>query len=159
GGGADDWIALAIDLRDAKNAGDAEAALAVLGAARAKFGDAPTLDAAAATTAFALGRVEEAIALYEGARARAPQDRELPKMLAPLYRERLARLAESGRPNAAAAELARAEDFFDRLGADPAIAPAIAIERARTRIAAGKGLLGQGEVEAARDLLADAVVL
>ncbi|HTJ42108.1 MAG TPA: tetratricopeptide repeat protein [Kofleriaceae bacterium] len=153
GGGSDDWVALARDLRDSKGVPDPEAALAICLAARAKFGGDATATAAAAGHAAALGRVEQAIALYEAARAIDAADPELARKLAPLYRERLARLAESGRPNAARDQLQTIERFLDGAPGD------WRGERALARVTAGKGLLGQGDVEAARTLLASSIEL
>jgi tetratricopeptide (TPR) repeat protein len=156
GGVAADWVALARALRDSKTSPDPEAALAVCKAGLARFPADPTLAAAAAEHAAALGRVEQPIALDEAARAIAKGDATLAHRLAGLYRERLARLSESGRAGAARAQLAHLEAFLD--GAEQQFgAGAWRADRAAARIVAGKGLLGQGDVDGARDLLARAV--
>jgi hypothetical protein len=150
------WIALADDLRSAKVDADPRAALAVCAGAIAALGADPATLACAAEHAAALGRVEQPIALYQLARADGATV-AIDRALAPLQRERLARLYEGGRPNAAQDELARDEQFLDdaagRFGGDWDVL------RAELRVAAGKGLLGLGDAEAASSLLAGAVRL
>lgn len=115
GAGAVAWADLAAVIRDRAADDDSldeetrtqatRAALAVCLDGLVRFPDDPTLLAAAATHAAALDRIAQPIALYERARAKAPDDRELARRLADLYRDRLGRLGVGGRPRAAAARL------------------------------------------------------
>ena len=154
-GGPTAWIALA-DALGAGAATDPRAALGVCSAAIAGFGATPDLLACAARHAASMGRVEQPIALYEAARA-AGETAPIDRALAALQRERLARLYEGGRPNAAHDELARDEKFLDaaaaRFGGDWDGL------RAELRTTAGRGLLGLGDVDGAHALLAGAVRL
>jgi tetratricopeptide (TPR) repeat protein len=158
GGTPADWARLARTLRGAGAGGDPTAALAACRTGLARFPDDPTLLAAAAAAAASVGRVEQPIRLYEAARAHAPADPQLAHHLVPLYRERLAGLAESGRPLAARAELDRLERFFAdatrRFGAG-----AWTHDHAATLVTAGRGRLGHGDVDGARGLLQRSLAL
>jgi tetratricopeptide (TPR) repeat protein len=81
---------------------DRQAALAVCMAGLAKFPTDADLLAAAAGDARSLGRIEQAIGFAEAAlRAQPDVDPTATLRLGKLYGERIARLAESGRPTAA----------------------------------------------------------
>ncbi|MCE9579503.1 MAG: hypothetical protein K8W52_40655 [Deltaproteobacteria bacterium] len=123
--------------------GDPTAALAVEATALVRFPDDPALLTAAAERALALGRLEQAIALDQAAFALAPRDADLGHRLAALYRERTARLAATGRPNAAAAELTAFERFLGtvaRLGD-------FASDRADALVAVARAQAGQGDLD------------
>jgi tetratricopeptide (TPR) repeat protein len=127
--------------------GDPIAALAVDETALVRFPDDPALLAAAATRAVTAGRLEQAIALDRAALALTPRDAGLRARLAGLYGERTARLAQTNRPRAAAAELAAIEQF---LAAAPALPAADAAKiRAAALVALAKAQAGQGELDAA----------
>jgi tetratricopeptide (TPR) repeat protein len=81
---------------------DAAAALAVCLAGLAKFPGDPDLLAAAGGDARSLGRIDQAIALYEQAlHATGEIDAAVALRLGKLYAERIQRLASGGRPTAA----------------------------------------------------------
>lgn len=99
----DAYLQLAEELRVDDHAPDPAAALATLIAGLRAFPDDPALAAAAAADARTLGRVDQAIALYERALLHAPDvDTAAALRLGKLYGERIARLASGGRPRAAA---------------------------------------------------------
>ncbi len=101
-GTADSYSELASLLRVDERAADAAAALATDLAGLAKFPGDTTLIAAAAGDAHALGRTDQAIQLYESA-LHGSRELDAPSVLrlGSLYGERIARLAEGGRPRAA----------------------------------------------------------
>lgn len=99
---ADAYAELAAALRVDEHAPDAAAALATCLAGLAKFPQDPGLALAAASDARALGRVDQAIELYERALHASPDvDSAAALRLGKLYGERIARLAGGGRPRAA----------------------------------------------------------
>ncbi|MBL9015722.1 MAG: hypothetical protein JNL83_16175, partial [Myxococcales bacterium] len=99
----DAYLELADELRVDEHAPDPAAALATLLAGLRAFPDDPALAAAAAGDARTLGRIEQAIELYERSLLRASDvDTAAALRLGKLYGERIARLAGGGRPRAAA---------------------------------------------------------
>jgi len=93
---------LATALTADDHAPDAAAALAVCLAGLARFPGTPALLAAAGGDARTLGRIDQAIALYEQAlHATGELDAGLALRLGRLYAERIQRLASGGRPSAA----------------------------------------------------------
>ena len=98
----DAYLELAEALRTDEHAPDPAAALATLIAGLRKFPDDAALATAAAGDARSLGRVDQAIDLYERSLLRAPDvDTSAALRLGKLYGERIARLASGGRPGAA----------------------------------------------------------
>lgn len=101
---ADAYLELASALRadDPPGTGDPAGALAVCLAGLIKFRDDQSLLTAAGGDAKALGRVEHAILLYEGAlRGASEVDTMSALRLGKLYGDRISRLATGGRPAAA----------------------------------------------------------
>ncbi len=99
---ADAYGQLAQALRVDEHAPDPAAALATCLAGLAKFPGEPNLAVAAAGDARALGRIDQAIALYELAlRQSSDVDSAAALRLGKLYGERIGRLAGGGRPRAA----------------------------------------------------------
>lgn len=96
------YARLASSLRNADSAADAAAALALCLAGLAQFPEDAALLAAAGGDARTLGRIEQAIALYERAlRATDELDAAIALRLGKLYADRIERLATGGRPAAA----------------------------------------------------------
>ena len=98
---ADAYASLATALRVDERVPDPQAALAVELAGLARFpGDLAVL-AGAAGDARELGRIDQAIALYEQALHTTELDTALALRLGKLYADRIQRLASGGRPSAA----------------------------------------------------------
>ncbi|MBA3463112.1 MAG: hypothetical protein H0T46_24360 [Deltaproteobacteria bacterium] len=98
----DAYLELADVIRTDEHAPDAAAALATCLAGLAKFPGDPSLAAAAAADARTLGRIDQAIQLYEMALRGSPEvDTAAALRLGKLYGERIGRLAGGGRPHAA----------------------------------------------------------
>jgi len=99
---AEAFIALASTLRNHEQTADPAAALAVGLAGLAKYPKDTELLVSAGNDARALGRIEQAIALYEAALANTKEvDTATALRLGRLYGDRIARLASAGRPAAA----------------------------------------------------------
>jgi tetratricopeptide (TPR) repeat protein len=99
---ADSYAELASRLRTDEPAPSPAAALAVAFAGLARHPGDPQLLASAGGDARALGRIDQAIELYEGALRGSPDvDATLALRLGKLYADRIARLARTGRPRAA----------------------------------------------------------
>ncbi|MBV8759166.1 MAG: hypothetical protein JO257_17895 [Deltaproteobacteria bacterium] len=139
---ADAYVQLAAALRKDEHAPDPVGALAVCEAGLAKFPHDPTLLAAAAEHATALGRVDQPIAYYEAAR---PADPATVRKLGALYAERIARLGFGGRPAAARTALATLEKTSQGKVWTEA--------RAAAETALGKGMLSQGRLDDAERAL------
>jgi tetratricopeptide (TPR) repeat protein len=96
------YVKLASTLQLDEHASDATAALAVCQAGLDRYPGDPGLRAAAGGHARALGRIDEAITLYEQAlHATGEIDGAVALQLGKLYAERIQRLASGGRPSAA----------------------------------------------------------
>ncbi|HEU4731473.1 MAG TPA: hypothetical protein VFT22_26445 [Kofleriaceae bacterium] len=96
------FVRLAEALATDETAPDASAALSVCLAGLARFPGAPELLTSAGAAARSLGRIDQAIALYEQAlRATGAVDTGAALRLGRLYAERIQRLASGGRPSAA----------------------------------------------------------
>jgi tetratricopeptide (TPR) repeat protein len=156
----DAYLDLARGLRaDSPHAvGDAHAALAVELVAIARFPRDGALYLAAAADAAQLGRIDQPIALYEAALSRdhGDVDQMTVLRLGRLYGERLARLAENGRPAAAVAafdELVRFVVAADHRHPDPTWGQALAIGEA----ALGRGLASQGRLADAERALEESL--
>ena len=98
----DAYLELADVIRTDEHAPDAAASLAICLAGLAKFPGDASLAAAAASDARTLGRVDQAIQLYEmSLRGSSEVDTAAALRLGKLYGERIGRLAGGGRPHAA----------------------------------------------------------
>ncbi|HUJ63851.1 MAG TPA: hypothetical protein VLX92_35365, partial [Kofleriaceae bacterium] len=144
---ADSYDALARSLAGDPDAPDPAAALAVCLAGLARFPHDAELSGSAAQHAAALGRVDQAIALYEGAIAaqNGEVDAALALRLGKLYAERISRLAYGGRPGAAAAawqDLARYTASEARRSPGDVWAEVDAIGQSSL----GRGLVSQGRL-------------
>ena len=150
---ADAYAELAIALRTHEHLPDAAAALAVGLAGLAKYPNDPTLLASAGTDAKTLGRVDQAIALYEQS-LRGPREVDTASALrlGKLYGERISRLATNGRPNAAARAWQAVLDFT---GSAAKRRPHMVWQQtaAIAESAYGKGLASQGLVSDGRGAL------
>lgn len=146
------WVSLArhyIDSDPGKS--DLDAALAICRAGLAAHPDDPGLHAIAGAISRDQNHLARALHSMERAYQLDPTDRDVANALAALYAIRVERLAQSERPDAARARLAELEAFHaeaarrfdDRLDSDLADAYA----------GMGRGLLGLGEVDAARGYL------
>ncbi len=112
---ADAYAELASTLRSDERAPDAAAALAVCLSGLERFPRDPGLLAAAGGDARELGRIDQAIALYEQAlHANGELDAAVALRLGKLYAERIDRLATGGRPSAANAAWRAALRFTAR---------------------------------------------
>jgi len=132
---------------------DAAGALAVCQAGLARFPGDPGLLAAAGGDARALGRIDQAIALYQQAlRASAELDTTIALRLGKLYAERIDRLATGGRPTAANAAWRDALRFTAAAASshpDSVWQQAAALAES----ALGRGLASQGMIDDAEHLL------
>ncbi|MCW5805011.1 MAG: hypothetical protein KIT31_21755 [Deltaproteobacteria bacterium] len=149
------YVTLAGALRTHEKAPDPAAALAVCNAGLARFPGDPELLAAAADSARFLGRVEQAIALYEQAlRADTDAEVDLPAALrlGKLYAERIGRIAAGGRPRAATLALGEVREFTAKLARSrPSHVWGQVVAIAESAL--GKGLAGQGLVDDGRRVL------
>ncbi|MEO7735627.1 MAG: hypothetical protein ABIY55_32030, partial [Kofleriaceae bacterium] len=98
---ADAYASLATALRIDERVPDPQAALAVELAGLARFPGDPALLAGAGGDARELGRIDQAIALYEQALHTSELDTAIALRLGKLYADRIQRLASGGRPSAA----------------------------------------------------------
>lgn len=151
---ADAYAELASALRVDEHTPDAAAALATCLAGLAKFPGDVGLLLAGAGDARTLGRIDQAIALYEQALHTTPEvDTSAALRLGKLYGERIARLAAGGRPTAAT------EAWHGVLAFTSASArqhPHSVWQQAAAiaESALGRGLASQGLVDDARHALA-----
>ena len=147
------YAELADELRVDDHAPDSAAALAVCTSGLAKFPGDVTLAIAAAGDARALGRVDQAIQLYESAlRGSEDVDSAAALRLGKLYGERIQRLAGGGRPRAANDAWRGALAFTDRSAKDH---PHMVWQQtaAIAESALGKGLASQGLIADAKHAL------
>ena len=149
----DAYAELALALRTHEQAPDSGAALAVAMTGLAKYPNDPTLLASAGSDAKTLGRVDQAIALYEAAlRGSSEVDTTGALRLGKLYGERIARLAANGRPTAAKQAWNAALDFTH--AADKQRPHMVWQQTAAiAESALGKGLASQGLVRDGRGAL------
>jgi tetratricopeptide (TPR) repeat protein len=151
---AEAYARLASALRTDESAPDAAAALSVCLSGLAKFPGDPELSTAAGGDARALGRIDQAIALYEQAlHATGEIDAAVALRLGKLYAERIQRLANGGRPSAANEAWHQALSFTDK------VASAHPHEvwqqtAAIAESALGRGLASQGMLDDAKHALA-----
>ncbi len=153
----DAYVELASRLRTDDRAPSPAAALAVALAGLARHPGDPRLLASAAGDARELGRIEQAIELYEGALRGAPEvDPALALRLGKLYGDRIARLARNGRPRAAEGAWRDAVRFTDDVarGRPHAVWQQTA---AIAESALGRGLASQGLIDAGRRALTASV--
>jgi tetratricopeptide (TPR) repeat protein len=150
---AEAYARLAAALRIDNQAADPTAALAIGLAGLARFPGDPTLLAAAGGDARALGRIEQAIALYERAlHATGELDTAIALRLGRLYAERIQRLATSGRPSAANDAWHEALRFTARISsAHPHSVWQQAAAVAESAL--GRGLASQGMLDHAKHAL------
>ncbi|MGN6109659.1 MAG: hypothetical protein ACTHU0_31420 [Kofleriaceae bacterium] len=150
---AEAFVALAAALRDDEHAPDPGGALAVARAGLVRFPSDPQLLVAAAGDARTLGRIDQAIQLYEAAVRAGELDTALALRLGKLYGERIARLAGNGRPGAAEAAWRDVEAFVG--GQQPRAAWQQTAALAESAL--GRGLASQGLVDAGRRALVDSL--
>jgi len=144
---------LASVLRTDDHAADPTAALALCTTGLTFDPDDPVLLAAAGNDAHTLGRVDQAIQLYELAlRATAELDTTVALRLGKLYGERIARLAASGRPAAANSAWNDVIKFTAKVAKQH---PSVVWQQAAAiaESALGKGLASQGFIDAGRRAL------
>jgi len=151
---AEAYARLASALQIDEHAPDAAAALAVCLAGLAHYPRDPGLLAGAGGDARTLGRIDQAIGLYEQAlRATGELDPAVALRLGTLYGERIQRLASGGRPSAANAAWRAAL----RVTADLASAHPHSVWQQAAAVAEsalGRGLASQGLLDDARHALA-----
>jgi tetratricopeptide (TPR) repeat protein len=140
------YFELARQLRGDKVAVDPAAALGAALRGLAKFPKDASLYAAAAEHATALGRIDQPIALYESALDNDTEvDPTIALRLGKLYAERIARLANGGRPGAATTawtELARYTDSAAKKAPSDVWRQVAAIAESSL----GRGLVSQGRL-------------
>ncbi|MGE3547600.1 MAG: hypothetical protein AB7L28_26985, partial [Kofleriaceae bacterium] len=144
---------LADEIRTAQHAPDPAAALAVCLVGLSKFPTSGDLVVAAAGDAYALDRVDQAIALYERALDGSRDlDTAMLLRLGRLYGERIARLAAAGRPRAASAAW---REVLARTDSGAKHRPHAVWQQtaAIAESALGRGLATQGLIADARDAL------
>jgi len=149
----DAYGALASTLRTDDHAADPGAALALCLAGLGYEPDEPNLLEAAGNDAHALGRVDQAIALYERAlKATDELDATVALRLGKLYGERISRLAASGRPTAANSAW---RDVIKFTATAAKHHPSVVWQQAAAiaESALGKGLASQGLIDAGRHAL------
>ncbi len=150
---AEAYGALADLLRTDDHAPDRGAALALCIDGLSRDADDPRLLAAAGSDAHALGRVDQAIQLYERAlRSTSDLDTTIAIRLGKLYGDRIARLAASGRPSAARSawqDVVR----FTNVAAKQHPSGVWQQTRAIAESALGKGLASQGFIDDGRRAL------
>ena len=150
---ADAYAELADALRVDEHAADPAAALAACLAGLVRFPHDATLLSAAAGDARSLGRVDQAIELYEAAlRGSSEVDAAAALRLGKLYGERIGRLAGSGRPRAANEAWRDALGFTSRSAKDH---PHTVWQQAAAiaESALGRGLASQGMIDDAKEAL------
>ncbi len=150
---ADAFSELASLLRVDDNAPDPAAALGVCLAGLARYPADPGLLASAGGDARTLGRIDQAITLYEGSlRGSREVDTTVALRLGKLYGERIGRLASSGRPTAAGSAWRDVVRFTARAAKQH---PNVVWQQtaAIAESALGKGLASQGLIEDGRHAL------
>ena len=150
---ADAYGELASSLRADDHEPDSAGALAVCLSGLARFPGEPGLLAAAGGDARALGRIDQAIALYQQAlHASDDVDAAIALRLGKLYAERIDRLATSGRPSAANAAWRDALQFTASAASSH---PHTVWQQANAiaESALGRGLASQGMIDDAEHLL------
>jgi tetratricopeptide (TPR) repeat protein len=158
GAGARDYVKFARAFRSHDDDDDPGSARAVALAGLARFPDDTTLLGAEARASTDLGRVHEPIRLYESVARLGGEDDEVVERLALLYQRRLEALALSGRPVEAEARLTELEAFFKQAGKAHPGRP-WSERRAAAFETMGRGLVAQGELDAAADYLRRSVKL
>ena len=150
---AEAYAQLASALQVDDHAPDAAAALALCLAGLAKYPGDPGLLAAAGSSARTLGRIEQAIALYEQAlHATGEIDTAVALQLGKLYAEQIQRLASGGRPSAANDAWHEALRFTaEAASAHPHAVWQHAVAIAESGL--GRGLASQGMLDDARHAL------
>ena len=144
---------LATVLRTDEHAADPAAALATCLAGLAKFPHDDGLLTAAGGDARALGRIDQAIALYEAALASSAEiDTASALRLGKVYAERIARLASGGRPSAATTAWQAVQRFTDGVASKHAHT-VWQQTAAIAQSALGRGLASQGLVDDASSAL------
>lgn len=147
------FLQLASELRHDDSAPDAAAALAVGLAGLARFPGDPSLLAAAGGDARTLGRIDQAILLYEDALRRSAEvDTTIALRLGKLYADRIARLASNGRPRAASSVWRDVQKFTAKAARQQ---PHMVWQQtaAIAETALGKGLASQGLIREGRRAL------
>lgn len=151
------YAELAEELRVDDHAPDAAAALAVCTSGLAKYPGNVTLAIAAAGDARSLGRVDQAIELYEGAlRGSEDVDSAAALRLGKLYGERIQRLAGGGRPRAAHEAWRGVLAFTDKSAKEH---PHLVWQQtaAIAESALGRGLASQGLIVDAKQALVGSI--
>jgi tetratricopeptide (TPR) repeat protein len=149
----DAYAELASTLRSGDREPDPGGALAVCLSGLARFPGDPGLLAAAGGDARALGRIDQAIALYQQAlRAGDEVDTAIALRLGKLYADRIERLATGGRPSAANAAWRDALQFTASAASNH---PHTVWQQtaAIAESALGRGLASQGMIDDAEHLL------
>jgi len=151
---AEAYARLASALQTDEAAPDAAAALAICLSGLARFPRDPDLLSAAGGDARSLGRIDQAIALYEQAlHATGEIDAAVALRLGKLYAERIQRLASGGRPSAANAAWHAALQFTAKVAsAHPHEVWQQAAAIAESAL--GRGLASQGMLDDAKHALA-----
>jgi hypothetical protein len=154
---ADAYLELATALASDDRAPDPTAALAVCSTGLARFADDPGLLVAAGGHARSLGRIDQAIALYQRAlHATGELDTVAALRLGKLYADRIQRLASAGRPSAADAAWHEAL----RYTAGAASLHPHSVWQQATALAEsglGRGLASQGMIDAAERALTQSI--
>jgi len=159
GATARDWAVLARAFRSkATEDDDPASARAVALAGLARFPKDATLVAAMAQASVGMDRVHEPIRLLEGLRARGAGDAKIAAELSDLYRQRLAALAFDDHPVAAGKRLEELEAFL-RSAKKETPGGKWDSELADAMATMGRGLVAQGELEAAIGYLRRSVEL
>jgi len=150
---ADAYVSLASALRVDERVPDPQAALAVELAGLARFPGDPALLAGAGGDARELGRIDQAIALYEQALPTRELDTAIALRLGKLYADRIQRLASGGRPSAANDAWRAALRFTEKTSSTH---PHTVWQQAEAvaESALGRGLASQGLLDDARHALA-----
>ena len=152
---AEDYVELARMLRsdDHEQIPDPTAALAACRIGLARFPRDPQLLASAAAAASAIGRVEQAIALYRAAIDAGAADGATAARLGRLVSEHIGRLAFGGRPGAAWTEWHAIGELADRERARGHVPETWAVVLGLAEASLGRGLLGQGRIRDAEAAL------
>ena len=147
------WLTLGASFQDPDpDKADALAALSIYLEGSRRLPRSAALLLAAAATAHDVDRYQQAIALYERGLALDPGQRQAAESLATLYRHRLSILVSAERPLTARAQLAELEGFLATARARWPDEP-LESDLATAYAAMGRGLVGLGELDEARDYL------
>lgn len=131
--------------------GDAGAALAIAREAIRRFPSSPTACLAAAEAARLMDRSQLAIRYYRAGLSLDPNHADAASALAALYVSRIARLARTDRPRAAAAELATFRRYYQ--DESHRLAAPLQPDLADADAAMGRGLVSLGQLGRARHYL------